>query len=133
MVIRKFIEEIGQKVLPPRRHTSGGGTRQAQQFSVSTPAQYGSPDAWKSPFGNTSAGLENDCAAAVRRHLLTQSHFKAPSDLVVLFNELDDVVILAGTVRDETTRELIVQAAGNIQGVEKVDDRMTYALRGGWR
>lgn len=43
----------------------------------------------------------------------------------MLFHEDDGLVILGGTVRDEETRELIVQTAGNIQGVERVDDRMT--------
>lgn len=132
MGIRKFIEEIGEKVLPPRRKIAPAGLQQ-RHFSVSTPARYDSGERWTSPFGNGSLDMENDCADAVRRFLLSRSHFKAPSDLVVLFNEIDDVVILAGTVRDETTRELIVQAAGNIQGVERVDDRMTFALRGGWR
>jgi len=132
MGIRKFIEEIGEKVLPPRRK-GAGSVLQQQQFSCSTPAQYGSSGAGTSPFSNSFGDGENDCATAVRRHLVSRTHFKAPSDLVVLFNELDDVVILAGTVRDETTRELIVEAAGNIQGVERVDDRMTFASRGGWR
>lgn len=132
MAIRKFIEEIGEKVLPTRRKAVIAGFQQ-QQFSTRAPAQYGSGDSWQSPFSNNFAWAENECAFAIRKYLLSHQHFSAPSDLVVFFNELDDAVILAGTVRDEETRELIVQAAGNIQGVERVDDRMTIALSGGWR
>jgi hypothetical protein len=132
MAIRKFIEEIGEKVLPTRRKVLITSHPQ-QQSSFSTPGQYGFGDVWKSPFSNNFAGAENECAMAIRKYLLSHAHFSAPSDLVVFFNELDDVVILAGTVRDEKTRDEIVQAAGNIQGVEKVDDRMTIALSGGWR
>jgi hypothetical protein len=132
MVIRKFIEEIGEKVLPARRKSGNGGLQQ-QQYSYCAPTQQGSGGPWQSPFSNSFAGAENECATAIRKFLLSHPHFAAPSDLVVFFNEIDDVVILAGTVRDAKIREQIVQAAGNIQGVEKVDDRMTFTLPGGWR
>jgi hypothetical protein len=131
-VIRKFIEEIGEKVLPTRRKAPIAALQQ-RQFSYATPQQQGASGAWASPFSNSFAGAENECALAIRKHLASRGHFAAPSDLVVFFNELDDVVILAGTVRDEKTREALVQAAGNIQGVEKVDDRMTVALAISWR
>ncbi len=60
----------------------------------------------------------------IRRYILAQKRYVAPSDLVVIFDDTDDIAIVGGTVRDEHTRELIVQDVGNIQGVEKVDDRM---------
>jgi hypothetical protein len=132
MAIRKFIEEIGEKVLPTRRKAPDPG-RQQQQFSYSTPMQHGPGESRKSPFGNSFADAENECANAIRKYLLSRPYFAAPSDLVVLFNEIDDVVILAGTVRNEKIRDLIVHAAGNIQGVERVDDRMTFAISRGWR
>jgi hypothetical protein len=136
MAIRKFIEEIGEKVLPARRKTPSTGLyggRQQQQGAPGRQAQFGSGAAWKSPFSNSFAEAENECAVAIRKYLASREDLSAPSDLVVFFNELDDVAILAGTVRDEETRDLIVQAAGNIQGVEKVDDRMTIAPRNRWR
>ena len=132
MAIRKYIAEIGEKVLPARRNPARAAQQQ-QSLSRGAQTHWGGGGAWTSPFSNNSAAEENECAAAIRKYLASRSHFRAPPDLVVLFNEIDDVVILAGTVRDETTRELLVQAAGNIQGVEKVDDRLTFALRGGWR
>jgi hypothetical protein len=136
MVIHKFIEEIGEKVLPVRRKSPFMGPFpgwQQQQGAPGAGVQYGSSGAWKSPFSNSFAGAENECAIAIRKYLMSQERFSAPSDLVVFFNDLDDIAILAGTVRDEETRDLIVQATGNIQGVEKVDDRMTIGVRRRWR
>jgi hypothetical protein len=119
MAIRKFIEEIGEKILPARRNAipvAGG----QQQAGGGTAGQQGSGEPRQFIWG---VGAD-ESAQAVRRYLQTRRNFVAPSDLVVMFDELDGVVILGGTVRDEETRELVVQAAGNIQGVERVDDRM---------
>lgn len=86
-----------------------------------------------SPPRHYIAGVSvEESAQAIRRYLQTRREFAAPSDLVVVFNEMDAVVILGGTVRDEATREAIVQAAGNIHGVERVDDRMVPAPRSPW-
>lgn len=90
MTIRKFIEEIGEKVIPSHR-------------------------------GNNFA---RETSESIRRYILGQKRYVAPSDLVVIFDDTDDAAIVGGTVRDDRTRELIVQDVGNIQGVEKVDDRM---------
>jgi len=90
MTIRKFIEEIGEKVLPSRR----------------------------------SNNFAHETSELIRRYVLARKGTAAPSDLVVIFDDSDDVAIIGGTVRDERTREAIVEAVGNIQGVEKVDDRM---------
>jgi hypothetical protein len=90
MAIHKFIEEIGEKVIPPR----------VAKHSLAAKSE------------------------SIRRHLLSSPGYTAPSDLVVIFDETDAVAIIGGTVRDECTRALIIEAAGNIQGVEKVDDRM---------
>lgn len=116
MAIRKFIEEIGEKVLPGRRGLAAA--RQQQQSTQSQPQQGSGPRHFIAGVG------VDESAHAIRRYLQTHRGFTAPSDLVVLFDETDAVVILGGTVRDEATRDLIVQAAGNIHGVEKVDDRM---------
>lgn len=126
MAITKFIEELGEKILPTRRHSFPVAGRQQQQSGGgagqpgSAPRQY-----------IAGLGVE-ESAQAIRRYLQTRRDFDAPSDLVVVFNEMDAVVILGGTVRDEPTREAIVQAAGNIHGVERVDDRMVPAPRPAW-
>ena len=90
MRIRKFIEEIGAKVIPSQR-----GDNFAHESSES-----------------------------IRRYILFRAGYIAPSDLVVIYDETDDIAIIGGTVRDEDAREAIIEIAGNIQGVEKVDDRM---------
>jgi osmotically-inducible protein OsmY len=119
MGIRKFIEEIGEKVLPPARRNIFPAQAQQQQSSSPGP---------RPRFGSMAGGVAiTEAAEAIRRHLLSRRDFTAPSDLAVFFDEVDGVVILGGTVREQRTRELIVQAAGNIQGVEIVDDRMTKA------
>jgi osmotically-inducible protein OsmY len=127
MAIRKFIEEIGEKILPTRRNAFPVAGQQQQQSASTGVGQQGSGEPRQFIWG---VGAD-ESAQAVRRYLQTRRNFTAPSDLVVLFDEMDGVVILGGTVRDEATRELIVQAAGNIHGVERVDDRMvTYAEAG---
>lgn len=123
MAIRKFIEEIGEKILPARRNAFPVARQQQQQAASAGTAQQGAGEPRQFIWG---VGAD-ESAQAVRRYLQTRRNFTAPSDLVVIFDETDGVVILGGTVRDEGTRELIVQAAGNIHGVERVDDRMvTY-------
>jgi hypothetical protein len=127
MAIRKFIEEIGEKILPARRSALPVARQQQQQSAGTGTGQQGSGEPRQFIWG---VGAD-ESAQAVRRYLQTRRNFIAPSDLVVIFDELDGVVILGGTVRDEDTRELVVQAAGNIHGVERVDDRMvTYAEAG---
>jgi hypothetical protein len=124
MAITKFIEEIGEKVLPARRHAFPVGKQQQQQSARI--AQAGSSSARNAP---ATLGI-SECAQAIRRHLVMRLGFLVPSDFVVFFNEDDAIVILAGTVRDEQARSAIVLAAGNIQGVERVDDRMVSSRKG---
>ena len=128
MAIRKFIEEIGEKILPMRRNSLPVADRQQQQQSSGAAGQMGSP-----PLQYIAGVSVEESAMAIQRYLQTRREFDAPSDLVVLFNEMDAVVILGGTVRDEATREAMVQAAGNIHGVERVDDRMVPAPRPMWQ
>ena len=127
MAIRKFIEEIGEKILPTRRHCLPVAERQQQQQSAGAVGQMGSAP----PHYIGGVSVE-ESAQAIRRYLQTRREFTSPSDLVVFFNDMDAVVILGGTVRDEATREAMVQAAGNIHGVERVDDRMVRAPRPAW-
>ena len=127
MAIRKFIEELGEKILPTDRHPLRVARGQQQQQSGGAAGQMGS-----APTYYIGGVCVDESAQAIRRYLQTRREFDAPSDLVVFFNEMDAVVILGGTVRDAATREAIVQAAGNIHGVERVDDRMVPAPRPAW-
>lgn len=51
----------------------------------------------------------------------------APADLAVSFDGESSTVTVAGTAPDQATKEKILLAAGNVAGVERVDDRMTVA------
>jgi hypothetical protein len=103
MAIHKFIEEIGEKVLPTRRRNFPVGPRQHAQ-----------------PLGIDA----DESSEAIRRYLQSRKDLAAPADLVVFYDTASDVVIVGGTVRDEQARARLVEAAGNIHGVERVDDRM---------
>ena len=127
MAMRKFIEELGEKILPTRRHPLPVAGRQQQQQAGGAAGQQGA-----APRDYIAGVSVEESARAIRRYLQTRRHFDAPPDLVVFFNEMDAVVILGGTVRDEATREALVEAAGNIHGVERVDDRMVPAARPSW-
>jgi hypothetical protein len=122
MAIRKFIEEIGEKILPTRRKAFPVVQRQQQAQSME-------PSPPREPRHYICGVDVTESTNAIRRYLQTRRDFTAPSDLAVFFNEMDAVVILGGTVRDEKTRELMVQAAGNIHGVERVDDRTVLIPR----
>jgi hypothetical protein len=128
MGIRKFIEEVGEKILPTRRSNEFGIGNQQQQFSQGSPGQQQATGRSMGRAGQPIPGGElSQASEAIRRHISSRRGFNAPPDLVVLFDDTDGVVIIGGTVRDEQTRELIIETAGNIQGVEKVDDRMVTA------
>lgn len=52
----------------------------------------------------------------------------APADLVVSFDGTSQLVTVSGTAPDQARKERILLAAGNVQGVAQVDDRMTVLV-----
>ena len=48
-------------------------------------------------------------------------------DLKVAFGPATDTATVSGEAADQATREKIVLCCGNVEGVDKVDDRMTVA------
>lgn len=52
----------------------------------------------------------------------------APADLAVSFDGASQLVTVSGTAPDQATREKILLAAGNVQGVAQVDDRMSVLV-----
>lgn len=52
----------------------------------------------------------------------------APADLVVSFDGASQLVTVSGTAPDQARKERILLAAGNVQGVAQVDDRMTVLV-----
>ncbi|MGL1835064.1 peptidoglycan-binding protein LysM [Rhodocyclaceae bacterium SMB388] len=52
----------------------------------------------------------------------------APADLAVGFDGASQLVTVSGTAPDQAAKEKILLAAGNVQGVAQVDDRMTVLV-----
>lgn len=52
----------------------------------------------------------------------------APPDLRVSFDGASQLVTVSGTAPNQATKERILLAAGNVQGVAQVDDRMTVPV-----
>ncbi|QDF99190.1 peptidoglycan-binding protein LysM [Azoarcus sp. DD4] len=101
MSLITFIKEAGEKLF-------GGGEAQAAQ---------GSAD--KIAAANTKA------AAAIKHYIASLQ--LAPADLEVSFDGSSATVTVAGTAADQATRERILLAAGNVQGVSQVEDRLSVA------
>jgi osmotically-inducible protein OsmY len=138
MVIREFVRNVGEKVLPDKGNKSSSGStsgnKQQQQYSGTRPAQQGSSTT-QSSGKPAQAGRSAQSASDERARDAILQHIKdnvaeAPEDLVVAFDADDGVVILTGTTRSDEVAELIIITAGNIEGVGQVDDRMTRAEGG---
>ncbi|PKL07751.1 MAG: hypothetical protein CVV51_12510, partial [Spirochaetae bacterium HGW-Spirochaetae-7] len=68
---------------------------------------------------------KSDAEAAVAIATYVRSLKLAPDDFAVAYDGVTETVIVTGTGSDQATRERILLAAGNVQGVTSVDDRMT--------
>jgi hypothetical protein len=121
MAIRKFLKDIGEKILHLGKGTEPG--KQQQQFS-GTPAGQQQSTGSAAAKGGAPQSRDQENAGLILEYIHLQVGDEVPVDLAVMFDEAEGTVILEGTVPDEETREALVKAAGNIQGVEKVDDRL---------
>jgi len=74
--------------------------------------------------GGTDTSAANEkAAAAIHTYISTLK--LAPDDLAISFDGASATVSVAGTAPDQATRERILLAAGNVQGVASVNDHMT--------
>lgn len=87
-------------------------------------AQGAAPAGSAAPAGGTDTGAANAKAADAITKYITSMNL-APSDLTVAFDAATSTVTVSGTAADQATREKILVAAGNVRGVEKVEDRLT--------
>ncbi|HJV24242.1 MAG TPA: peptidoglycan-binding protein LysM [Aromatoleum sp.] len=99
MGLLSFIKEAGEKLF-------GHGDAQAA-----------APD--------QAAAANTKAADAIRAHITKLN--LAPADLGVTFDSKTSVATVTGTAPDQATKEKILLAAGNVQGVGQVDDRLTVA------
>jgi hypothetical protein len=107
--------------------TSGGS---AGGSPGSGAAQAGGKSGSQSMAATAPGNIDQAGSDAIRDHIMSMDDVDAPDDLVILFDADDGTVIIEGTVDDDDTAELIVLVAGNIEGVEHVDDRMTNSVAG---
>lgn len=85
-------------------------------------AEAGAAEAAKSDPASVNARAAEAITAYIKALKL------APADLEVSFDGASQVVTVSGTAPDQSTRERILLAAGNVQGVGQVDDRMTVLV-----
>jgi nucleoid-associated protein YgaU len=132
MAIIEFIKQAGERILNRGAvKTSGSvsGRQQQQQFSgASAGGQMGAAAARapsRRPIGNS-----REASHALLQYIRLQDGLDVPDDIGVIFDLDSGLVSLEGTPPDEETREMIVLLAGNVEGVESVDDGMIAARRG---
>ena len=106
--ILSFIRDAGEKLL------QGGQAQAAQPAAQPAAAQAADPQA------------ANATAARAIRDFIAASGLDT-SGLNVQFDGASATVTLEGQASDQATREKIVLLAGNVSGVERVDDRITVA------
>lgn len=105
MGIFSFVKDAGEKLF-------GGGDAKAAESSTAPSASAG------------GAGDANAKASeAIKKYIASLG--LAPTDLAVRFDGASSVVTVSGTAPDQATKEKILLAAGNVRGVERVEDRMT--------
>jgi nucleoid-associated protein YgaU len=66
---------------------------------------------------------DQEVASAITNYI--KEHNIAAKSFTVTYEHASGTVILSGEAPDQATREKLVLLAGNVQGVEKVDDRLT--------
>ncbi|KON81555.1 peptidoglycan-binding protein LysM [Azoarcus sp. PA01] len=109
MGLFSFIKDAGEKLF---------GGSEAHAAAPAAPASAGAPAA------TADTGAANAKAAeAIKQYILSMN--LAPSDLDVKFDAATSVVTVSGTAPDQATKEKILLAAGNVRGVERVDDRLS--------
>lgn len=103
MGIFSFVKDAGEKLF-------GGGDAKAAEPSAA-------------PAGSAGGDANAKASDAIKKYI--SSLGLAPADLAVSFDGASSVVTVSGTAPDQATKEKILLAAGNVRGVERVDDRMT--------
>ena len=87
----------------------------------------GAHTAAQSEKGQTELPVANPAAAARMEALLEDLGFPAKQLQIGVENE---TVFIAGEVKDQQTKEKVILAVGNIQGISKVDEQLSAAQEG---
>jgi nucleoid-associated protein YgaU len=132
MAIIEFIKQAGERILDRGAVKSSGAVskrQQQQQFSGSSSGGQMGAAARSAP-SRRPIGNSREASHALLQYIRLQDALDVPDDLVVVFDMDSGLVSLEGNPPDQETREMIVLLAGNVEGVESVDDGMTPARRG---
>jgi nucleoid-associated protein YgaU len=105
MGILSFIKEAGEKLF-----SAGSSTAQA------APVAAAAPDV---------AALNKTAGDAIGNYIRSQG--LSADNLQVAYDGASHTVTVSGQASDQATKEKILVAAGNVQHVDKVDDKMTVA------
>lgn len=106
MGLFSFIKDAGEKL-----------------FGNDAPAAPATPQAGAAAPAADGGAANAKAADAIRKYITSMN--LAPSDLAVAFDAATSTVTVSGTAADQATKEKILIAAGNVRGVEKVEDRLT--------
>ena len=118
MSIISFMKDAGERLF--NRQPAPTPTVVRKPFPGATPAVAQKPDV---------DALEARAATAIRDYVASKG--LPVQGLDIDFDANSSTVTVSGTVPDQATREKIVVCCGNVASVERVDDRMTVAGRGG--
>lgn len=89
---------------------------------------HSAPAAAAAPAANVGA-LNASAAEAIQKYI--QSQNLTASSLSVAYDGSNQTVTVGGVAADQATKEKIVLCCGNVNGVAKVDDRLTVAAGAG--
>lgn len=104
MGLMSFLKDAGEKLF-------GKGEAKAAQEAVAA-----------APTPENRASLDRTAADAIKTYITTLG--LSASGLAVSFESATGTVTVSGTCDDQPTKEKILLAAGNVSGVEKVEDQM---------
>ena len=105
MGLFSFIKDAGEKLF-------GSGEAKAAQDAAA-----------KAPTPESTALANTKAAEAIRNYI--DALKLATPDLTIRFEGASGTVTVGGSAPDQATKERILLAAGNVQGVSQVEDQMT--------
>lgn len=117
MGLFSFIKDAGEKLFGNDAAAASGTPQGGGGQGAAQPAGAAAT-------GTADTGAANAKAAdAIRKYIASMN--LAPSDLAIAFDAATSTVTVSGTAADQATKEKILLAAGNVRGVEQVEDRLT--------
>jgi nucleoid-associated protein YgaU len=114
MSILSFVKDAGERILSNAKAAVQlhPGSEEHQKPASVAPSSSSSP----------SSSTTDPAGEAIINYIRAQN--LEVEDLQVRFDAATSTVQVSGTAKDQATKEKVVLCCGNIEGVEKVDDRL---------